>query len=353
MTVLVLYSEIAGYFIAGVRRFVEQTGATVHVVRWPINSEAPFRFSDHPKIIYHERKDYDAAGLLQLAQTINPDGLYVSGWIDKSYLKVARHFFKRGRPVIAAFDTQWRGDLRQRLATWMSPFVFQRCFSHAWVPGLFQFEYARRLGFARDRILTGMYTADTALFEAAYAPAMAAKTLHYPHTLVYVGRYLALKGVLELYHAFKEVSEELRHDWQLVLIGNGPLKEELVQTRNIVFRDFVQPSELPALAIEAGALVLPSRSEAWGVVLHEFAAAGLPLISTDAAGAITAYVKEGYNGFVHRRNDKDSLKGVLRKLFAQHDVTLLEMGKRSHELSKQISPDTWAATLAHIMGGEG
>jgi glycosyltransferase involved in cell wall biosynthesis len=353
MKVLVLYSEIAGYFVACVRRYVELHDATVHVVRWPINPEAPFRFSDHPRIIYHERRDYDDAGLLRLAQEIDPDALYVSGWIDKSYLKVARHYFKLGRPVMAAFDTQWRGDMRQRIATWISPWVFKRRFTHAWVPGMFQYEYARRLGFSRDRILTGMYSADTALFDAVYVPAMAAKVTHYPHRLIYVGRYLALKGVLELYHAFREVSEEVAHDWQLVLIGNGPLKDELQETRNIVFRDFVQPSELPALALEAGALVLPSRSDAWGVVLHEFAAAGLPLISTDAAGAITAYVKEGYNGFVHKRNDKDSLKVVLKKLFAQHDDALRQMGERSHELSKQISPDTWAATLHHIVGGEG
>jgi glycosyltransferase involved in cell wall biosynthesis len=351
MKVLVLYSEIAGYFIACVRRFVELHDATVHVVRWPINPEAPFRFSDHPRIVYHERRDLDDAGLLKLAREIDPGALYVSGWIDKSYLKVARHFFKLGRPVIAAFDTQWRGDFRQRIATWVSPFVFKRQFTHAWVPGMFQYEYARRLGFSRERILTGMYSADTALFDAVYAPATAAKAANYPHRLIYVGRYLALKGVLELYHAFREVSEEVPHDWQLILIGNGPLKDELQETRNIIFRDFVQPSELPALAMDAGALVLPSRSDAWGVVLHEFAAAGLPLISTDAAGAITAYVKEGYNGFVHKRNDKDSLKQVLQKLFAQTDDQLRLMGVRSHELSKQISPDTWAATLKHVLGG--
>lgn len=351
MKVLVLYSEIAGYFIACVRRYVQLHGGTVHIVRWPINPEAPFKFPDEPGIVYHERSAYNAAGLLQLAREINPDALYVSGWIDKSYLKVARHFFKMGKPVIAAFDTQWRGDLRQRIATWISPFVFKRRFTHAWVPGMFQYEYARRLGFARDRILTGMYAADTALFDAVYAPAMAAKAAHYPHRLVYVGRYLALKGVLELYHAFKEVSMEVQHDWELVLIGNGPLKDELHETRNIRFRDFVQPSELPGLAIEAGVLVLPSRSDAWGVVLHEFAAAGLPLICTDAAGGITAFVKHGYNGFVHRRDDKDSLKQVLKLLFAQTDDDLRRMGQRSHELSKQISPDTWAATLHHIVGG--
>lgn len=352
MKILVLYSEIAGYFISCVRQFADLHAAEIHIVRWPINPEAPFKFSDHPNIIYHERNDYDAAGLLALAQQIDPEVLYIAGWIDKPYLKVARHFFNRGRKVIAAFDTQWRGDFRQRLATWISPFYFMRRFTHAWVPGMFQFEYARRLGFPRERILTGMYSADTPLFEAVYAPGVAAKATTYPHRILYVGRYLALKGVLELYHAFKEFSEAHPHDWELVLVGNGPLKEELTPTPNIIFRDFVQPSELPGLALTAGAFVLPSRSDAWGVVLHEFAAAGLPLISTDAAGAITAFVKEGYNGFVHKRSDKESMKAVFHKLISLSDNELREMGRRSHELSKQISPQTWAATLFHIAGGD-
>jgi glycosyltransferase involved in cell wall biosynthesis len=348
MNVLILYSEIAGYLIACVQRYVERHDAHVHIVRWPINPEAPFKFPDHPRITYHERNDFDTPGLLKLAHEINPQVIYIAGWIDKPYLKVARRFHKQGRTVIAAFDTQWRGDFRQRIATWLSPFVFQRQFTHAWVPGMFQYEYARRLGFPRERILTGMYSADTALFEAVYPAATAAKSQTYPHRLLYVGRYLALKGVLELYHAFRQLSEEITHDWELLLVGNGPLKDELQETPNIRFRDFVQPAQLPGLALEAGAFVLPSRSDAWGVVLHEFAAAGLPLISTDAAGAITAFVKPGYNGFIHRRNDTASLKEAIRQLIATPDHELREMGRRSHELSKQISPDTWAATLHQL-----
>ncbi|MEM7036287.1 MAG: glycosyltransferase, partial [Bacteroidota bacterium] len=195
-------------------------------------------------------------------------------------------------------------------------------------------------------------SADTALFEPVYEPATAAKAEKYPHRLLYVGRYLPIKGTDELYHAFRELSDEVDHDWELVLIGNGPLKDTLKPTKNILFRDFVQPAELPQLAYEAGAFVLPSRSDAWGVVLHEFAAAGLPLISTDAAGAITAFVREGYNGFLHRRGDKASLKAALRTLVGLGDDTLREMGRRSHELAKQISPDTWAATLNKVAGGQ-
>lgn len=348
MKIYVLYSELAGYTMACMGRYAELYGGEMHIVRWPVNPEAPFNFEGIPGVTYYERRDFDAKGLIELGEKIQPDVVYSAGWIDKAYLKVARHFYKKNLPVIAAFDTQWKGLLKQKIATLISPFVFRRSFSHAWVPGLFQYEYARRLGFPRERILTGMYSADVKIFEEVYQPSMARKAEKYPHRFIYVGRYLALKGVLELYHAFREMSAEVDHDWELLLIGNGPLKDELEATDNIVLRDFVQPEELPQLAFEAGAFVLPSRTDAWGVVLHEFAAAGLPLVSTDAAGAITAFVREGYNGFLHERGNKDSLKAVLKQVIARSDEELLAMSRRSHELSKQISPDTWAATLHKI-----
>ena len=348
MKVLVLYSEIAGYFVACLKAFVEEYGGDVHVVRWPINPEAPFQFDNLPGITYHERNDYDDAGLLRLAEEIGPDVLYIAGWIDKPYLKVGRRFKAKGVPVIAAFDTQWKGGWRQKLATVISPFYMMRSFTHAWVPGTWQFEYARRLGFPRERIEMGMYSADSARFEAVYGEAMAAKEAAFPKRFIYVGRYLALKGVLELYHAFRELCEEERHDWTLDLIGAGPLREQLEERAQIRLRDFVQPEELPGLAVEAGVFVLPSRRDAWAVVLHEFAAAGMPLLSTDAAGATTAFVKEGYNGWQFRAGDKDSLKAAFRKIIRKSPEELLEMGRRSHELSKQISPSTWAATLNKI-----
>ncbi|MEM0996677.1 MAG: glycosyltransferase family 4 protein [Bacteroidota bacterium] len=352
MKIFVLYSELAGYTMACMRRYAEVYGGEMHIVRWPVNPEAPFNFDGIPGVTYYERNDYDAKGLIALGERIQPDVVYSAGWIDKAYLRVARHFYRQGLPVIAAFDTQWKGLFKQKIATVLSPFLFRRSFTHCWVPGLFQYEYARRLGFPRERILTGMYSADVKLFEAVYAPSQAQKEIAYPHRFIYVGRYLALKGVRELYHAFREMSAEVEHDWELVLIGNGPLKAELAPQPNIVFRDFVQPTELPQLAFAAGAFVLPSRTDAWGVVLHEFAAAGLPLISTDAAGAITAFVREGYNGFLHRRGSKDSLKAVLKKVIALSDPELRTMSQRSHELSKQISPDTWAATLHKVAVGE-
>ena len=50
------------------------------------------------------------------------------------------------------------------------------------------------------------------------------------------------------------------------------------------WEDFIQPENLEKVK-NAGCFVLPSLKDNWGVVVHEFAAAGLPLIISDGVGA--------------------------------------------------------------------
>ena len=70
----------------------------------------------------------------------------------------------------------------------------------------------------------------------------------------------------------------------------------LVGVHGVEMLGFVQPDDLPAVLERAGCLVLPSRFEPWGVVVHEAAAAGLPIVCTPVCGAATRLVLDGYNG---------------------------------------------------------
>ena len=123
------------------------------------------------------------------------------------------------------------------------------------------------------------------------------------------------------------------------------MKKEFEGMEGVNIRGFVQPAELPNLALEAGVFVLPSRFEPWGVVLHEFAAAGLPLIASDACGSATAFLRHGYNGYLHKAGDKASIRSALRRMMRSSDDDREQMGRRSSELAKQLTPQTWAATL--------
>lgn len=342
MRILILYSELAGYFLSSLQA-LRARGAEIHLLRWPINPEAPFDFEEIPGVHSYARETYDTAGLLALAAEIKPDALYVAGWMDKGYTAVARHWRAQGKPVICALDNHWRGDLRQWLASLSSRWYLQRMFSHLWVPGLHQYEFARRLGYAPSQIRTGMYCADVAPFLAL--PLRTAPST--PQELLYVGRFVAVKGVEELVAAF--VRAAAGRDWTLRMVGTGPLQGSLPAHPQVVYQDFVQPAALPALAAAASAFILPSYFEPWGVVLHEFAAAGLPLLASDACGSATAFMRDGYNGFSFRAGSEQAMQRAIQGLFDSSASALQAMGQRSRALSYQLTPESWAATFYSML----
>lgn len=349
MKILFLYSEVAGYFLACAEALHQIYGCEVHIVRWPINSEAPFKFREYEGVHFHERSEMQPADIFALYKQLEPSIVYVSGWMDKGYLEVAKRIRKTGTPVVCGSDNQWRGDLRQRIATFISPFYLKSSYSHLWVPGRYQYEFARRLGYSPTNILTGMYSADVAPFHEGYERFLPEKKKKYPHNFLFVGRFVDVKGVKELFEAFANTCKSFDHDWSLTLVGTGPLEEQLPSHPRITFQPFVQPELLPDLLKNSGCFVLPSKEEPWGVVLHEFSAGGLPLLASTTCGAATAFVKDGYNGFIHLPDSVPAIQQALEKIIQSSDDVLLDMGKRSIELSKQITPAIWGATLLSIL----
>src|ERR1700744_813818 len=92
--IVFLYTEIAPYFLACCNKLAEEYPVNIHVVRYPVNNEAPFTFSSQQKINLYNRKDYILTSLLHLVEKINPSIIVCSGWIDKEYLQVCKKYVK-------------------------------------------------------------------------------------------------------------------------------------------------------------------------------------------------------------------------------------------------------------------
>ena len=294
MKILYLYAEVMGYTMATIRELAER-GNEVHVVHW-----------DHKQL----RLD--------------------------------------GRPVVVGFDDQWHGTLKQWLAIILGRVGnFSQFYSHAWVAGLYQFEYARRLGFEKKNIVYDLYSADLRLFNQAYHDSIENKQNHYPHRFLFVGRFEPVKGLDVLLQAWQQLGVK-KDDWVLHLIGNGSLKTQLEATAGVVLKDFMQPEQLMQEVANAGCFLLPSRGEPWGVVVHEFAAAGLPLIVSDVAGAASTFLISGLNGFSFKVNDPKALANRMHQIINKTDQELHAMAISSHALSQRITPETSAGNILSV-----
>lgn len=345
-TILFLYTELAGYFLACVRTLLEEHPVDVHIIRWPVNKEAPFNFGESSNISFYERNDYTDDQLIALAKEINPDIIVCSGWIDKGYLKTVKSFGKK-IPSVITIDNHWFGSAKQQVARMLSPFVLKSKFTHAWVPGSPQVEYAKKLGF--KNIETGFYSADVPLFKAQHEANRSAKTKAFPHRFIYIGRYLEFKGIFDMWSAFAKLHEEQENDWELWCLGTGDLYDQRIEHPKIKHFGFVQPDELKEYIQKTGVFILPSHKEPWAVTVHEFAAAGFPLICSDKVGAIDRFVEEGQNGYVFPSGDETALLKTMKSIVAKSDDELLKMGEKSIELADQITPSRWSQTLINMM----
>ena len=342
--ILFLYTEIADYFLASCKALIKK-GVEVHVVRWPVNKEAPFQFSYPEGLTVYDRSGYTNDQLMDLTGKINPDIIVCSGWVDKAYLALCKAYKKKASTILT-LDNHWRGDWKQRIAAMLSPFYLKPRFSGCWVPGAMQFDYAKKLGFSDQQISKGFYSCDFDLFHDQYLSNKEQKGIHFPKRFIFVGRYYTFKGINDLWTAFIELQQEMPNEWELWCLGTGDI--EPVKHEKIKHFGFVQPKDLPAYIKETGVFVLPSHFEPWGVVVHEYAAAGFPIICSDAVGARLAFVENGVNGYIYRSGDVSALKDCLKKMMNTSAQDLIQMGVKSVEKAKTNTPDIWADTLMRM-----
>jgi len=341
-----LYSEVMPYTIAVMRALVREHGAVVDCVYWDEKKRTPFIPENEAGIIFYKRSGFDLASLKKFIEARNPSIIYVVGRMDNLYLKVVRQFRGRCR-IVTGSDNQWNGSFRQKIAALFGGRLYRRYFDYFWVPGARQYEFAHNIGYPPERIINHLLTADSAIFGNVYEQYKAIKKNKYPHNIVFAGRFAESKGIDLLVAAFNEVKAATKNDWQLTLIGSGEVQIAL-QT-HISLKRFMSGAELAADTTNWGIFCLPSRYEPWGVVVHEFTMAGLPIICSDAVGAGDALVMEGQNGYIFNSGDKEALKTALQQIMAKSDVELLLMSRKSYELSKMQSPEIAADSLMSIL----
>jgi glycosyltransferase involved in cell wall biosynthesis len=347
MKILYLYAEVMGYTVATIRELAER-GNEVHVVHWDHKKLTPYKAPLVPNVFMYNRSELSVEQIKMLAKNIIPNVTVISGWMDRGYMSVAKQLRKEGLPVVIGLDSHWHGTLNQWITLILGRLgYFSLFYSHAWVAGFYQFEYARRLGFPKSNIIYDLYSADLRLFNQAYKISVENKTTNYPHRFLFVGRFEPVKGLDVLLQAWQQLSAN-KGNWELHLIGNGSLKVQLEATAGVVVKDFMQPEQFMQEVANTGCFLLPSRGEPWGVVVHEFAAAGLPLIVSDVVGAASIFLISGLNGFSFKDNDPVALANRMLQIITMTDQELHAMAVSSHKLSQRITPETSAGNLFSV-----
>jgi glycosyltransferase involved in cell wall biosynthesis len=119
--------------------------------------------------------------------------------------------------------------------------------------------------------------------------------------MMFSGRLAPEKRVDLLIDAFAAVAAE-RPDWDLLIVGHGPLSDDLrrrvpesLQAR-VVWTGFIDGAENSVAFHAADVLVLPSDQEPWALVVQEAMAAGLVVVASDIVGAAHELVEDQVSG---------------------------------------------------------
>ena len=240
------------------------------------------------------------------AATTRADFVILAGYHAPEYMVQALILWLRGKPRAVfcdstAFDKPrvwWKGALK-RAVFWLCDYVF--CY------GVRAQEYVMSLGVPRDHTF---WRCQAAGLPVDYSPATipaerAARALPGEAPLfVYVGRLSPEKRLDVLIRAFAEVLGDLPKA-RLRLVGSGPQGDELKALAGelgiagaVEFTGGLSKDRLNANYLEATAMVLPSWSEPWGLVVNEALHYGCPVIVSDRCGCVPELVENSDCGLV-------------------------------------------------------
>ena len=261
--------------------------------------------------------------------TRGADAVMVGGWSQPAFWQAAAWAAFRRQPLVVWVESTLR-DARPGPGRRAKRLLAERAAAFV-VPGA--------------QVVIAPNAVDAALFASRAAERdrlREERALERP-CILYVGRLAPEKGVDVLLEAARGL------DAEVVVAGSGPEEQRLraAAPPNVRFVGQLERDELPAWYAAADVLCLPSRSEPWGMTLNEGAAAGLPLVATDAVGAAWDLVEEGVNGFRVATGDAEAMGEALRRLVAD-DAFRRAAGRRSRELSAHFTAEAWAEAVATL-----
>lgn len=174
-----------------------------------------------------------------------------------------------------------------------------------------------------------------------------------PPVFLAVGRLAHQKGLDLLLQAFARVAPALP-DWNLRVLGSGPLRDELVAQAVALGLEgrveWIPRHPAPwSFAVRSGAFVLPSRYEGFPNVLLEAMAVGLPPVAFDCPSGPAEIIAHGRNGLLVPCGDVEAFGLAMRQVAEdealRRQLAVAAWGDVRSQWGLERSLDQWAAIM--------
>jgi len=234
-------------------------------------------------------------------------------------------------------------------------YYFLKHFDIGLAPGNRTKYYYQTMGMDASKIISTGYGVNNEYFLNAYNKYHGEKDLLHKqlriknqNNFIYIGRFAQEKNLLTLIKSFSSLKN---NKWGLLLLGDGPLKEDIklfikenkIEDK-ILLPGFIQQDEIVKYLISSNVFILPSFSEPWGLVVNEAMLCQLPVIVSNKCGCQPELVQEGINGFSFDPSNETVLTKLMQE-FVNGSYNMKYMGNASLSIVKKHSPSIIAQNI--------
>ena len=358
-----LVQRIGPYHHARLQALASSRSGKVSVIEFRAG-EGVYGWSRHAEAGEYARlQSGSRVELLRALDGLKPRVLVCVGYSDPEISQAMAWALERKVALVTCSDSTWQDEPRSRIKEALKR-RYVSAFGSALVAGSRAGEYLAGLGIPAERQFRPWDVVDNGHFAGgadrarSRAESERERLKLPPRYFLCVARFVAKKNLAGLIDAYaRYVAEAGAEAWALVLSGSGPLEAELRSRvaaagldRHVHFPGFLQYPDMPACYGLTGALVLPSVSDQWGLVVNEAMAAGLPVLVSDRCGCAPELVREGENGCTFSPGDPAGLARHMTTLARSDPARLAEMGRCSRAGIAGYSPEAFAMGLGSAIG---
>lgn len=281
------------------------------------------------------------------------DAFVVAGWHARCYWQAMRGCWRADVPLLVRGDSQLAQDAAVKRAGKRLIYpLFMRRFAACLSVGSRSAEYFRYYG-AR-RVVPSPHFVDNAWFAARAAelePRRAELRAAWgipsdAFVVAFCGKLIACKRPADL---LRGVARSGRRDVWVLCVGDGALRHECAREAAslgvpVAFTGFLNQSRMAEAYVAADALVLPSSSETWGLVVNEAMACGRPALVSETVGCAPDLVMDGVTGYRYPVADVAALGERIAQLAANRPL-VARLGVAARDRVASFSVDAAAAGI--------
>lgn len=282
------------------------------------------------------------------SRAFKPDIVNITGFYSITHILTIIYFYWKGIPMILSNDSTVIDNAHNKAKNGIKR-ILMKLFVGYFVYGKKAAEYIVSLGGDKEKILVDRSAVvDNAEIKTIAETQNVEIPIQKTNYFVFAGRLISIKGVDVLLQAFSDFSKQFP-DWGLIIVGDGDRRTSMEAYCNenqlpVYFAGGKSWNQVPPYLGISQALLLPSESEPWGLVVNEAMACGKAVVVSDKCGCASELVIEGQTGFTFESGNANDLLQKMIKM-ASDEAFCIQMGQNAQLFIEQYSPKVVAQNM--------